>query len=106
MRIHARESGKRRTPPCRARPGLQDCAASGADTGRKGEDTMQDHGLKISEFVTCSDLEVLNRGSDFETAVLTITDVNRPGLQFHSFYDYFDPRRLQVLGKAEITYLK
>lgn len=29
-----------------------------------------------------------------------ITDVNRPGLQFHSFYDYFDPRRLQVLGKA------
>ena len=67
---------------------------------------MQDHGLKISEFVTCSDLEVLNRGSDFETAVLTITDVNRPGLQFHSFYDYFDPRRLQVLGKAEITYLK
>jgi HPr kinase/phosphorylase len=38
--------------------------------------------------------------------LLTITDVNRPGLQFHDFYDYFDPRRLQVVGKAEITYLK
>ncbi|CAN3977233.1 hypothetical protein GOGPGP_GOGPGP_16450, partial [Dysosmobacter welbionis] len=73
---------------------------------RKGEDTMQEHGLKISELVTLFNLEVLNRGSDYDTALLTITDVNRPGLQFHSFYDYFDPRRLQVLGKAEITYLK
>lgn len=67
---------------------------------------MQEHGLKISELVTLFNLEVLNRGSDYDTALLTITDVNRPGLQFHSFYDYFDPRRLQVLGKAEITYLK
>ena len=67
---------------------------------------MQEHGLKISELVALFDLEVLNRGSDYDTALLTITDVNRPGLQFHNFYDYFDPRRLQVLGKAEITYLK
>ena len=57
---------------------------------------MQEHGLKISELVTLFNLEVLNRGSDYDTALLTITDVNRPGLQFHSFYDYFDPRRLQV----------
>lgn len=33
-------------------------------------------------------------------------DVNRPGLQFHNFYDYFDPRRIQVIGKAEATYLE
>ena len=49
---------------------------------RKGEDTMQEHGLKISELVTLFNLEVLNRGSDYDTALLTITDVNRPGLQF------------------------
>ena len=55
---------------------------------------MQEHGLKISELVTLFNLEVLNRGSDYDTALLTITDVNRPGLQFHNFYDYFDPRRL------------
>ena len=67
---------------------------------------MQEHGLKITEFVKLFNLEVLNRGGDFDTALLTITDVNRPGLQFHNFYDYFDPRRLQVVGKAEITYLK
>ena len=62
--------------------------------------------MKITDFVALFDLEVLNRGSDYENALLTITDVNRPGLQFHDFYDYFDPRRLQVIGKAEVTYLK
>ena len=67
---------------------------------------MRENGLKLKEFITQFDLEVLNEGGDFETALLTVTDVNRPGLQFHEFYDYFDPRRLQVIGKAEITYLK
>lgn len=67
---------------------------------------MSENGLKIKEFVKVFQLEVLHEGSDYESALLTITDVNRPGLQFHDFYDYFDPRRLQVIGKAEDTYLR
>ncbi len=67
---------------------------------------MQERGLKMSEFVAQCNREVLNRGTDLDTMLLTITDVIRPGLQFHDFYDYFDPRRLQVVGKAEVTYLK
>ena len=82
--------------------GAPECAAAG-----KGmEKAMQERGLKMSEFVAQFNLEVLNKGADFDTMLLTITDVNRPGLQFHDFYDYFDPRRLQVVGKAEIMYLK
>ncbi|MCI9120943.1 MAG: HPr(Ser) kinase/phosphatase [Oscillibacter sp.] len=67
---------------------------------------MRENGLKVSEFVSLFHLEVLNQGSDFDSALLTVPDLNRPGLQFHSFYDYFDPCRLQVIGKAEVTYLK
>ena len=67
---------------------------------------MQETGLKIKEFVKVFNLEILNQGSDFDTMLLTIKDVNRPGLQFHDFYDYFDPHRLQVVGKAEETYLE
>ena len=63
-------------------------------------------GVKLTKFIRDFGLEVLNQGSDFESAKLTIMDVNRPGLQFHNFYDYFDPRRIQVIGKAEATYLK
>lgn len=67
---------------------------------------MYKKGLKMADFIKQFDLEVLNRGNDFDSVRLTIPDVNRPGLQFHDFYDYFDPRRLQVVGKAEDTYLK
>lgn len=67
---------------------------------------MQGKGLKVTELVKKFNLEVLNRGADYDSAVLTVMDVNRPGLQFHDFYDYFDPRRLQVIGKAEVTFLK
>ena len=66
---------------------------------------MQTKGAKVSEYVELFELEVLHRGNDFETARLTVVDVNRPGLQLLNFYDYFDPRRIQVIGKAEITYL-
>lgn len=67
---------------------------------------MSESGLPIGKFIEAFSLEVLNRGGDFDSAMLTITDVNRPGLQFLEFYDYFDPRRLQVIGKAEFMFLK
>lgn len=66
---------------------------------------MNVKGLKISDFVEALNLAVIYKGTDYDSALLTITDVNRPGLQFVNFYDYFDPRRLQVIGKAESMYL-
>lgn len=60
----------------------------------------------MSRFVEVFSLEILHRGRDFDEERQFITDVNRPGLQFHGFFDYFDPRRLQVIGKAEYMYLK
>ncbi|GHU53856.1 HPr kinase/phosphorylase [Clostridia bacterium] len=33
-------------------------------------------------------------------------DINRPGLQLAGFYDYFNPNRIQILGKMEHAYLE
>lgn len=66
---------------------------------------MGENGKRLAEFVALFQLEILNKGANYDTAQLTIMDVNRPGLQFLNFFDYFDPRRLQVVGKAEVTYL-
>lgn len=63
-------------------------------------------GLKLRKIIDAFDLEVIHAGSDMESALLTVPEVNRPGLQFHDFYDYFDPHRLQILGKAEAMYLE
>lgn len=62
--------------------------------------------VKVKDIVEKFQMEVLYRGTDYETEILTITDVNRPGLQFVGFFDYFDPRRLQIIGKGETMFLK
>ncbi len=40
-----------------------------------------------------------------ENTLIGTTEVNRPGLQIAGFFDYFDSRRIQVLGMVENTYL-
>lgn len=65
-----------------------------------------DRSVKVKDIVEKFQMEVLCRGTDYDTEILTITDVNRPGLQFVGFFDYFDPRRLQIIGKTETMFLK
>ena len=43
--------------------------------------------------------------SDYENALVTTSDVNRPALQLTGFYNYFDPSRIQIIGRVESTYL-
>ena len=48
----------------------------------KRRNAMREHGLKVKDFVSLFHLEVLNQGSDFDSALMTVPDLNRPGLQF------------------------
>ena len=50
-------------------------------------------------------LKPLHLSKDYETAVITTADVNRPAMQMTGFYNYFDPKRLQIMGRVESTYL-
>ncbi len=38
--------------------------------------------------------------------LIEAVDVNRPGLQIAGFFDYFDPKRIQVFGMVEKTYME
>ncbi|MBE6940356.1 MAG: HPr(Ser) kinase/phosphatase [Ruminococcaceae bacterium] len=60
---------------------------------------------KLSDLAREFELEILVMAPDFETRTIGISDVNRPALQLVGYYDYFDPRRLQVLGRTEMTFL-
>ena len=50
-------------------------------------------------------LTVLHASKDYDTAVVRTYDVNRPALQLTGFYNYFDPHRIQIMGRVESTYL-
>lgn len=60
-------------------------------------------GVKIKQIIEDLCLEVIFKGN-LEKEIDT-SDVNRPGLQFAGYYDYFGEKRLQVLGMAEWSYL-
>ena len=62
--------------------------------------------VKLKRLVEHFGLKILYAGKDYETAEIGIKDVNRPGLQFVGFFDYFDSRRLQVIGMAETKMLE
>ena len=60
----------------------------------------------LKNMVETFNMEILHKGRDFDNTVVTISDVNRPALQLVGFYDYFDDKRLQILGRGEIRYLE
>ena len=50
-------------------------------------------------------LEVIYVHKDAETIMIGENDINRPGLQLMGFYEYFNPERIQIIGKMEFAYL-
>ena len=60
--------------------------------------------IKLDEFATRLELTVLSPTSKTEME-LESADLNRPGMQFCGFYEYFAYSRPQVIGKMEMTYL-
>ena len=61
--------------------------------------------VKLKTIVEELNLRVLHKSRDYDTAVLRTSDVNRPAMQLTGFYYYFDPNRLQIIGRVENAYL-
>lgn len=50
-------------------------------------------------------LEVLHCPGDANEILISENDITRPGLQLMGFYEYFNPERIQIIGKMEFAYL-
>jgi len=50
-------------------------------------------------------LETIYIPKDAKELMIDENDVNRPGLQLMGFYEYFNPERIQIIGKMEFAYL-
>ncbi|WP_294413946.1 HPr(Ser) kinase/phosphatase [uncultured Ruminococcus sp.] len=50
-------------------------------------------------------LENIYTPKDPNEIMIDENDVNRPGLQLMGFYEYFNPERIQIIGKMEFAYL-
>ena len=50
-------------------------------------------------------LETIHMPKAASEILIDETDVTRPGLQLMGFYEYFNPERIQIIGKMEFAYL-
>ena len=64
----------------------------------------KDYIINVEDFCQELDLEILN--CPYSVIKLSDTGINRPGLQFHGYYENFDEKRIQIVGKMELSYLK
>ena len=63
------------------------------------------YSVKLGKLIEEFDLEVLRGVENYADVLIQREDVNRPGLQLVGFFDYFDAKRMQLLGRVESTYL-
>jgi len=64
------------------------------------------YNVTVKQLFDYLELENITPHIPFENRKITESDVNRPALQLAGFFDYFDPTRLQIIGKVETTYLE
>ncbi len=63
-------------------------------------------GISLKEFIKRWDLDYLTPGLDPEQFEIRVPEINRPALQLAGFYEYFDRKRVQIIGNGEFYYLE
>ena len=63
------------------------------------------YSVLLKTIVKEHNLQILHASKNYETEKITTYDVNRPAMQLTGFYNYFDPHRIQIIGRVESTYL-
>ena len=62
--------------------------------------------ILLSEIVKDENFEVVVKPDNYEQIAITTPEVNRPGLALAGFYDLFESSRIQLMGRAEHSYLQ
>lgn len=62
--------------------------------------------VKLSQIINELHLKKIYYTGDMDSVEVSSADINRPGLQLIGFFNYFDPKRIEIIGKVEMTYLE
>ena len=62
--------------------------------------------VKLSQIISELHLKKIYYTDDMDSVEVSSADINRPGLQLIGFFNYFDQKRIEIIGKVEMTYLE
>ncbi|MDL2215708.1 HPr(Ser) kinase/phosphatase [Ruminococcaceae bacterium OttesenSCG-928-N02] len=66
---------------------------------------MDKYFITLKQMVDQLQLEVLYTPRDIANCHIFSPEVNRPGLLITGYHDFFDPSRIQIIGRMEVSYL-
>ena len=66
---------------------------------------QQQFTVTLKQIIDEFKLEILYVPGDPANILVSENDITRPGLQLMGFYEYFNPERIQIIGKMEFAYL-
>lgn len=64
------------------------------------------YSVKLSKVIAKTELKNLNPEINTDRILIYESDINRPALQLAGFFDFFDNKRVQIIGKVEYAYLQ
>ena len=65
-----------------------------------------DFKVSLSKIISEFSLQILTVPKDPKDIMISTAEVNRPGLQMAGYFEYFDPERIQIIGKSEESFLR
>ena len=65
----------------------------------------QSYSVPLSSVIKECNLETLYTPQDEQNILIRSMDVNRPGMAFNGYFEFFDPDRLQIIGHSEKSFL-
>lgn len=63
------------------------------------------YSVSLEKIVKEFSLEVIACGEGLDKVKVTMSDVNRPAPQLGGFFDYYDNKRIQIIGNVETAFL-
>ena len=62
--------------------------------------------IALEKIINEFSLEILNMPAPASELLVTTAEINRPGLQLAGYFEFFDPNRIQIIGKSEESFLR
>ena len=66
---------------------------------------MSEFSVPLSEIVERLGLDKVYISENYEESRISSMEVNRPGLELTGYFEFFDNKRIQILGNTEFSYL-
>ena len=66
---------------------------------------MSEFSVRLSEIVERLELQSVYVAENYEDIKISTVEINRPGLELTGYFEFFDNKKIQVLGNTEFAYL-